>query len=77
MREEIEKVLEEEVRPMLALHGGNIELIEITDKGIVKVKLTGGCAGCPVAQMTLVGVVESAIKSRVPHVNKVELCDDT
>ena len=72
MREEIEKVLEKEVRPMLSMHGGDVELIEVTDEGIVKVRLTGGCAGCPAAQMTLTGIVESAIKSRVPQVKRVE-----
>lgn len=72
MRDRIEKVLEEEVRPMLAMHGGNVELIEVTDKGVVKVRLTGGCAGCPAAQMTVVGIVEQAIKSKVPEVKKVE-----
>ena len=72
MQEEIEKVLDEDVRPMLTTHGGDVELIEVTDEGIVKVRLTGGCAGCPMAQMTLVDVVESAIKSKLPQVKKVE-----
>lgn len=72
MRDRIEKVLEEEVRPMLAMHGGSVELIEVTDKGVVKVRLTGGCAGCPAAQMTVVGIVEKAIKSKVPEVKRVE-----
>ena len=72
MREEIEKVLDEEVRPMLSMHGGGVELVDVTDEGTVKVKLTGGCVGCPSAQMTLVGVVESAIKAKVPQVKKVE-----
>ncbi|MCK4326281.1 NifU family protein [bacterium] len=72
MQEEIEKVLSEQVRPMLATHGGDVELVEVADNGLVKVKLTGGCSGCPAAQMTLAGVVESAIKSKVPQVKKVE-----
>ncbi len=72
MQEEIEKVLDEEVRPMLSMHGGNVKLIEVTDDGIVRVRLTGGCAGCPAAQITLVSVVENAIKSKVPQVKKVE-----
>ena len=72
MRERIEKVLKEKVRPMLAMHGGNVELIEVTDKGVVKVRLTGGCAGCPSAQMTVVEIVERAIKSKVPEVKRVE-----
>ena len=72
MREEIEKVLSEEVRQVLSMHGGGVELIDVTDEGIVKVRLTGGCAACPMAQMTIVGVVENAIKSKVPQVKKVE-----
>lgn len=72
MREEIEKVLEEEVRPMLAMHGGDVELVDVTSEAVVKVRLTGGCAGCPSAQMTLVGLVENAIKSKVPQVKRVE-----
>ena len=72
MREEIEKVLTEEVRPMLSTHGGGVELVEVSEDGIAKVKLTGGCMGCPSAQMTLVGVVESAIKAKVPQIKKVE-----
>ena len=72
MKERIEKVLEEEVRPKLAMHGGNVELIGVTDEGVVKVRLTGGCAGCPAAQMTVVDVVEKTIKSKVPEVKKVE-----
>ena len=72
MQEEIEKVLDEEVRPMLSMHGGNIELVEVTDEDVVRVRLTGGCAGCPAAQMTLVNVVENAIKSKLPQVKRVE-----
>jgi Fe-S cluster biogenesis protein NfuA len=72
MKERIERVLEEEVRPILAMHGGNVELIGVTDEGVVKVRLTGGCAGCPAAQMTVVDVVEKTIKSKVPEVKKVE-----
>ena len=72
MQKEVEKILNEEVRPMLSTHGGNIELLALSDDGIVKVRLTGGCAGCPSAQMTLATVVEAAIKSRLPQVKKVE-----
>ncbi|UCB57768.1 MAG: NifU family protein [Candidatus Omnitrophota bacterium] len=72
MRDAIEKILAEEVRPALSMHGGGVELVDVTKDGTVKVKLTGGCSGCPSAQMTLVGVVERAIKSKVPQVKKVE-----
>ena len=72
MREEIEKVLTEEVRPLLSTHGGGVDLVEVTQDGTVKVRLTGGCCGCPSAQTTLVSVVESAIKAKVAQVKKVE-----
>jgi len=72
MRDQVEQVLKEEVNPMLATHGGGVELVDVTDDGVVKVKLTGGCCGCPSAQMTLTGVVEQAIKAKVPEVQKVE-----
>ena len=72
MKEQIEKVLNEEVRPMLSMHGGGVELIEATEDGTVKVRLTGGCCGCPSASVTLVSVVETAIKSKIPQVKKVE-----
>ena len=72
MREEVEKVLSKEVKPILSMHGGDVELIVVTDDGIVKVRLIGGCAGCPAAQMTIADVVENAIKSKVPQVKKVE-----
>ena len=72
MREEIEKVLKEEINPVLAMHGGGAELVDVTKDGIVKVKLTGGCAGCPMSQMTLASVVEEAIKAKIPEIKKVE-----
>lgn len=72
MRDAVEKVLNEEVRPMLSMHGGGVELVDVTEDGTVKVKLTGGCCGCPSAQMTLTGVIENALKAKVPQVKKVE-----
>ncbi|MBU4484122.1 NifU family protein [bacterium] len=72
MREAVEKVLNEEVRPMLEIHGGGVELVDVTDDGIVKVKLQGACGCCPSAQMTLKGVVEAALKAKVPGVKGVE-----
>ncbi len=71
MKEKIEEALKE-VREMLAMHGGNVELIEVTDEGVVKVRLVGACAGCPSASLTLRDMVEKAIKSKVPEVKRVE-----
>jgi Fe-S cluster biogenesis protein NfuA len=52
------------------MDGGDIELVSIED-GIVKVRLTGACGGCPMSQMTLKEVVERAIIEAVPEVKKV------
>ena len=70
MREQVEKALEK-IRPSLQADGGNIELIDVVD-GVVKVKLTGACGGCPMSQMTLKMGVERVLKQEVPEVKSVE-----
>jgi Fe-S cluster biogenesis protein NfuA len=70
MRESVEKALER-IRPALQADGGNIELIDIVD-GVVKVRLTGACGGCPMSQMTLKMGVEKVLKQQVPEVKGVE-----
>ena len=70
MRERVEKALEK-IRPALQADGGNIELVDVTD-GVVKVKLTGACGGCPMSQMTLKMGVERTLKQQVPEVKSVE-----
>ena len=70
MRENVEKVLQK-IRPSLQADGGDIELIDIQD-GVVKVKLTGACCGCPMSHMTLKMGVERALKEEVPEVKGVE-----
>ncbi|MBF0430615.1 MAG: NifU family protein [Fibrobacteria bacterium] len=69
-----EKVIEalQEVRPMLQRDGGDIELVETTPENVVRVKLTGACGGCPMAQQTLKQGVERILKERVPEVASVE-----
>lgn len=69
MKEKIEKALEE-IRPALQADGGDIELVSVED-GIVKVRLTGACGGCPMAQVTMTQGVEKAIRRTVPEVKKV------
>ena len=69
MREKIEAVLDQ-IRPNLVRDGGNVELVDATD-GIVKVRLTGACGGCPMASMTLKHGVERVLKERVPEVKEV------
>lgn len=70
LKEEVEKALEQ-VRPMLAADGGNVELVEVTDKGVVKLKLTGTCGCCPMSQMTLKMGVEKILKKAVPEIKEV------
>jgi Fe-S cluster biogenesis protein NfuA len=70
MRENVEKALEK-IRPALQADGGNIELVDVVD-GVVKVRLTGACGGCPMSQMTLKMGVEKVLKQQVPEVKSVE-----
>jgi Fe-S cluster biogenesis protein NfuA len=70
MKEEVEKVLEM-VRPGLRADGGDVELVEVTDDGIVKVRLTGACGSCPMSTMTLKMGIERALKEKVPGVTEV------
>ena len=69
--EEISQIIESKIRPILQLHNGDIELMEITADGYVKVKLSGTCATCPGAQQTLSEVVESALKEVCPEIKGV------
>ncbi len=70
MRENVEKALDK-IRPALRADGGDIELIDVVD-GVVKVRLTGACGGCPMSQMTLKMGVEKVLKEQVPEVKSVE-----
>jgi Fe-S cluster biogenesis protein NfuA len=71
LKEKVEKALES-VRPLLHSDGGNVELVDITEDGIVKVKLTGACGGCPMSAMTLQHSIASAIKEAAPEVKEVQ-----
>ena len=69
MREKVEAAIDR-VRPALQADGGDVELIEVKD-GVVSVRLTGACGGCPMATMTLRNGVERIIKEEVPEVKEV------
>jgi len=71
MKEKVEKVLNK-IRPSLQADGGDVELIEVTGDGIVKVKLTGACRGCPMATLTLKVGIEKTLKKEVPEIKSVE-----
>ncbi len=68
-----ERVLEilEKVRPGLQMDGGDVELVEVDDKGTVSLRLQGACSGCPMASMTLHGWIEKELKANIPEVKEV------
>lgn len=69
MREKIEAAIDR-VRPALQADGGDVELVEVKD-GVVSVRLTGACGGCPMATMTLKTGIERIIREEVPEVKEV------
>jgi len=71
VKAQIEQALAK-IRPFLQRDGGDIQLIDVTDDGIVKVQLTGACHGCPMSQMTLKQGVERALMKEVPGVKEVQ-----
>ncbi len=71
LKEKIENALDK-VRPALQADGGDVQFIEVDEEGVVKVKLTGACGGCPMSQMTLKMGIEKVLKQNVPEVNRVE-----
>ncbi|MBM3251485.1 MAG: NifU family protein [Candidatus Omnitrophica bacterium] len=71
MKDKVEAALAK-IRPMLVADGGNVELVDVSADGIVKVKLTGACGGCPMSQMTLKMGIERILKKEVPQVKSVE-----
>ena len=70
MFEQVKKVLET-VRPALQADGGDVELVEVTEEGIVRVRLTGACGHCPMSTMTLKMGIERTLKEQVPGVKEV------
>lgn len=71
MESEVRKALED-VRPMLQADGGDVELVEVTEEGTVRVRLQGACQGCPMSQMTIKNGIERLLKEKVPGVVEVE-----
>lgn len=70
MLEEVKKVLEM-IRPNLQADGGDVELVEVTDEGVVKVRLVGACGHCPMSTMTLKMGIERTLMDQVPGVKEV------
>jgi Fe-S cluster biogenesis protein NfuA len=70
MQEKVREVLDK-IRPSLQADGGDVELVAV-EGGVVKVRLKGACAGCPMSQMTLKNGIEKLLKREVPDVTSVE-----
>ena len=71
MKEKVIEVLDQ-VRPALQADGGDVELVDVKPDGVVQVRLTGACHGCPMAQMTLSNGIEQTLKDAIPEVKGVE-----
>lgn len=74
-REAVEEALDE-IRPAIQLDGGNVELIEITKDGIVKLEMVGACGGCPMATLTLKAGIERILFDRFPNLVGVEAINE-
>lgn len=71
MKEKVQAAIDK-IRPMLQADGGDVELIDVSDDGVVQVRLQGACSGCPMSQMTLKNGIEKIIKKEVPDIKAVE-----
>ncbi|MCX5776767.1 MAG: NifU family protein [Candidatus Firestonebacteria bacterium] len=71
MKDKVQKALDK-VRPSLQADGGDVELVEVTADNVVKVRLKGACAGCPMSQMTLKNGIEKFLKKEIPEIKSVE-----
>jgi Fe-S cluster biogenesis protein NfuA len=74
LKERVQEALDK-VRPSLQADGGDVQLIDVEEGGVVKVKLTGACGGCPMSQMTLKMGIEKIVKQSVPEIDRVESVD--
>jgi Fe-S cluster biogenesis protein NfuA len=71
VKEQVQEALDK-IRPALQRDGGDVELVDVTDDGVVKVKLQGACGGCPMSQMTLKMGIEKVVKQALPQIKSVE-----
>ena len=70
MKVRVEEVLDQ-IRPMLQADGGDVELVDVSEDGIVSVKLTGACGSCPMSTMTLKMGIEQNLMDQIPEVKEV------
>jgi Fe-S cluster biogenesis protein NfuA len=74
LKEKVEAALSK-VRPSLQADGGDVELVEVTEEGVARVRLQGACKGCPMAQMTLAMGIGRVLRQDVPEIKDLEAVD--
>lgn len=74
IKERVQQVLDL-IRPQIQGDGGDVELVDIDEDNVVKVRLTGACVGCPMSQMTLKNGIERILKQQIPEVKSVEAAE--
>ncbi len=70
VRQRVEEIIDR-IRPMIQADGGDVELVDVDDKGVVQVRLQGACVSCPMSSMTLKMGIERNLKELVPEVSEV------
>ena len=72
-KEDIEKVLKEQVRPILGEHGGSVEVVDVDEeRGRVVLKMVSACASCPMAMQTMRNLIEPILRENFPDIQQVE-----
>lgn len=70
-KKEVKKIIDK-IRPGLQADGGDVELVNIDDEGVIEVKLKGACAGCPMSTLTVKNGIEKTLKEQIPEVKEVK-----
>lgn len=73
MEQPLEEVLEQYVRPLLRAHGGDMEVIELTEDGILRFRFKGKCAGCPAADLTTEELIQTELQAHLPQIRQAVL----
>lgn len=76
MLEQIEQIINKHIRPSLAAHGGDIQIVKLTDDNILKIKLLGTCATCPAQQQTIESLVANVLQEQIPQIKSVLLTQE-
>ena len=73
MKEQIEKVIEEDINPYLAMHSGGCEFVEIDQENVLTIRMFGGCSGCPSSQITLFNGIIPIFREKIPEIKDIVL----